>query len=101
MRMRTAMRLSLVLAFLLSAAAYADRRPHEGKVVRVDQADKVLMVQGEKGDTWTLHVTETTKMKSNLAFEELRVGDEIHFDYVEKEGVMYLKELRRTHKADD
>jgi Cu/Ag efflux protein CusF len=99
--MKTAVRLSLALAVavLITAAANADKRPHEGKVVRVDPVAKVITVQGEKGDTWNLNVSETTKLKNNLVLEELQPGDEVHFDYVEKEGLMYATELRRTHKA--
>jgi len=99
--MKHALRLSLALALLLSAAAWAKDRPHEGKIARVDPDAHVIAVQGEKGDTWDLYVSETTKMKNNVVFEELQVGDSIHFDFVEKEGRMIATELRRTHKAKD
>ena len=99
--MRNALRVSLALAVLLSAVAYAERRPHEGKVTRVDPVAKVVEVQGEKGDTWTLNVSETTKMKGNVTLEELRPGDSVHFDFVEKDGRMWVTELRRTHRAKD
>lgn len=93
--------ISAVLLLLLSAAAYAERRPHEGKITRIDPDARVLTIQGEKGDTWDLYWTETTKLKNGLSFPELREGDSVHFDYVEKDGRMWVKELRRTHKGDN
>ena len=56
-------------AFLLVASvSYADKRPHEGKVVRIETVEKSvdaggqtvsnvqrsMVVQGERGDQWTL-----------------------------------------------
>jgi hypothetical protein len=61
----------------------------------------VLTVQGEKNDTWTLAWTETTKLKGDLAIQEVKVGDKVHFEYVEKDGRMWLTELKRTDKAKD
>ena len=78
--------------------ALAERRPHEGKILKIDQDAKSMTVQGENNDQWTLYWTETTKWK-NLTVPELTVGDSIHFDYVEKDGQMFVTELRRTHKA--
>ncbi len=89
--------LSAVL-FVLSMAALADKRPHEGKIVRIDTDQKMMVVSGEKSDEWSLYWTETTKMK-HVTLPELQVGDSIHFDYAEKDGKMWLTELRRTHKA--
>jgi Cu/Ag efflux protein CusF len=97
--MKTAMRLFLALALLVASAAYAEKRPREGKVVRIAPEARIIMVQGEKGDTWDLHVTETTKMKGKVVFEELHVGDEVEFEYVEREGQMFLTELEREHRA--
>ena len=91
--------LALGVALLFSAAAYADRRPHEGKITNVDTVGKVITVQGEKGDSWTLNLSETTKMKNNLTLQELQPGDSVHFDFVEKDGQMWVTEIRRTHKA--
>lgn len=92
--------ISAVLLLVLSAAAYAERRPHEGKIARIDPDARVMTIQGEHGDQWDLYWTETTKLKNNLTFTELREGDSVHFDYVEKDGRMYVTELRRTHKRD-
>lgn len=78
--------------------ALADKRPHEGKIIRIDPDQKVLVVAGEKNDEWTLYWTETTKLK-DVTVPELSVGDSVHFDYAEKDGKMWVTELRRTHKA--
>ncbi len=92
---------SIVLVLLLTSAAAtaAKDRPHEGKITDIDRATQTLTVQGEHGDTWTLGWDETTKMKNNLTFQELKVGDSVHFDFVERDGKMWVTELRRTHKA--
>jgi len=90
-----------LFVLLIAASAYADKRPHEGKITRIDQTAMVMTVQGEKGDTWELSWTETTKLKNKLTFGELREGDSVHFDFVEKEGKMWLTELRRTGRAQD
>jgi Cu/Ag efflux protein CusF len=90
-----------LFVLLLAASAYAEKRPHEGKITRIDQGSMVLTVQGEKGDTWDLFWTETTKLKHDLTFAELRPGDSVHFDFIEKDGKKWVTELRRTGKAKD
>ena len=60
--------LSLLLA--VGGRAIADDRPHEGKVVKIDNDAMVLTVQGEKDDQWTLSWTETTKLKGDLTRHE-------------------------------
>jgi len=97
--MKRLLGISAALLFVLASAAYAADRPHEGKITKIDQDARVMTIQGEKGDTWDLYWTETTKLKNELTFPELRVGDSVHFDYMEKDGRMYVTELRRTHKA--
>ena len=92
--------LALSLLLAVSGLANADDRPHEGKVVKIDKETMELTVQGEKDDRWTLNWTETTKLKGDLTIEEVKVGDKIHFEYVEKDGKMWLSELKRTDKAD-
>ena len=94
----------LALALVLTAggiATAANERPHEGKVISVDQAGMVMSVQGDKNDQWTLYWTETTKLKGDLAIQEVKVGDKVHFDFMEKDGKMWLSELKRTDKAKD
>ena len=88
------------LAFILvSAVAVADRRPHEGKITNIDMTARTLSIQNEKGDTFTLYWDDTTKWKNNLTAQELQVGDSIHFDIVDKNGQMFVTEIRRTGKA--
>ncbi len=100
---------------LMSSAGYANDRPHEGKIVSIQTVEKSvevggekqlgnversMVVQGEKGDQWTLFWDDTTKFKSGVTPNELREGDKIHFDFVQKDGKMWVTELRRTKKAD-
>jgi Cu/Ag efflux protein CusF len=93
--------LILALGLVLGAAATADDRPNEGKVISIDRAGMVLSVQGDKDDQWTLYWTETTKLKGDLTIQEVKVGDKVHFEYTEKDGKMWLTELKRTDRADD
>jgi Cu/Ag efflux protein CusF len=97
-RTNVAIALSFVALMALASAAVAERRPHEGKVVRVDPDQRALVVSGEKNDEWTLYWTETTKWK-DVTVPEIQVGDSVHFDYTEKDGKMWVTELRRTHRA--
>ena len=97
-RLSTALSLSFVALLVMSSAALAERRPHEGKIVSISPDQKTMTVAGEKNDEWTLYWTETTKLKG-VTVPELQVGDSVHFDYTEKDGRMWLTELRRTHKA--
>lgn len=106
--------IAAVVILLMSSAGYAEKRPHEGKIVsiqtveksvevqgeKVGNVDRSMVVQGEKGDQWTLFWDDTTKFKSGLTPNELRQGDKIHFDFIEKDGKMWVTELRRTKKAD-
>ena len=106
---------AVVAILLMSSPGYAENRPHEGKIVSIQTVEKSMeapggeklanversmVVQGEKGDQWTLYWDDTTKFKSGLAPNELRQGDQIHFDFVQKDGKMWVTELRRTKKAD-
>jgi hypothetical protein len=83
----------------LGLASADDNRPHEGKVINIDKDLMTLSVQGDKDDQWTLYWTESTKLKGDLTVEEVKVGDKVHFDYTEKDGKMWLTELKRTDKA--
>ncbi len=100
--MKTTRILGLVAVLLMAffVAAYAGDRPHEGKIVGIDTTSRQMLIQGEKGDQWTLFWTESTKLKNDLTFPELKAGDEVHFDYVMREGKMFLTELKRTEKAE-
>ncbi len=112
--MRKTLSISLGVLLMLAAALYAKDRPHEGKIINIQtveksvdvQGEKVanversMTVQGEKGDQWTLFWDDTTKFKHGLTPSELREGDKIHFDFVQKGGKMWVTELRRSKKAD-
>jgi Cu/Ag efflux protein CusF len=97
--MRTKVWMATFAALVLCAAAYADDRPDEGKITRIDQAAQFVVVQDENGDQWDLHWTETTKMEGKATFAQLKPGDYVHFDFVEKEGRKYLTEIKRTSTA--
>ena len=99
LRILAAALLALGLVLTAGTASFADDRPHEGKVVGIDMAGRALLVQGEKDDQWTLYWTETTKLKGDVTVPELKVGDKIHLDFTEKDGKMWLTELKRTDKA--
>jgi len=101
MKLRTLALLACALGLVLTvgALAMAGDRPHEGKIVSIDKDGMSMVVQGEKNDQWTLYWTESTKLKGDLTIEEVKAGDEVHFDYAEKDGKMWLTELHRTEKA--
>ena len=97
-------RISLLVTAVLLACALpllADDRPDEGKITAIDFDQRMMVVQGEDGDQWSFYWTETTKLKNELTVGELKPGDSVHFDYVERAEKKYLTELRRTHKAKD
>jgi Cu/Ag efflux protein CusF len=114
--MRKALGISLAAfaILLMASAGYANDRPHEGKIVSVQTVEKSadaagetvtnteqsMVVRGEHGDEWTLYWDNTTEFKHDIVPSELKAGDSVHFDFVEKNGKMWLTELRRTHKAD-
>jgi len=100
--MKTKVSLFLAAVFLVSSTALlAADRPHEGKVVSIDQNMKAMVVQGDKGDQWTLYWTETTKVKEGLTFAEIKPGDKVEFDYMDKDGKMWLSEIEREHKGEN
>ena len=66
----------------------------------VTNVEQFMVVRGEKGDEWNLYWDNTTKFKHDVDPSELRQGDHVHFDFVEKNGKMWLTELRRTKKAE-
>jgi Cu/Ag efflux protein CusF len=100
--MKTRLSLLLVAVFVLTSSALlaSNDRPHEGTIVSVDPDARIIVVQGEKGDQWTLYTTETTKMKDGVILTQLRAGDKIEFEYVDRDGRMYASEIEREHKGD-
>ena len=114
MRKVSGISLAAFAILLMAFASYASDRPHEGIVVNIQVVEKSagaagetvtnvensMVVRGEKGDEWTLYWDNTTKFKHDIAPTDLRQGDHVHFDFVEKNGKMWVTELRRTKKAD-
>lgn len=95
-------KLSLALAALLlvAAAAVASGHEKEGKIVRVDPDARVMTIQGKSGDQWDLYWTETTKFHDNLTATELRIGDKVEFEFIERDGRMWATSIEREKKAD-
>ena len=91
----------VALLAVAGAPAYADDRPDEGRVVRVVADARLITVQDEDGDQFDLMWNESTKMEGNATFAQLKPGDYVHFEYVEKEGQKFLTEIKRTSRAKD
>jgi Cu/Ag efflux protein CusF len=83
------------------APAYADDKPDEGRIVRVVADAKLITVQDDNGDQFDLMWNETTRMEGNATFAQLKPGDYVHFEYVEREGQKFLTEIKRTSRAKD
>ena len=97
-------RLSLLVTAILLACALpllADDRPEDGKITAIDFDQRMMVVQGDKGDQWILYWNESTQLKNDLAVGELKPGDEVDFEFVERTGKKFLTELKRTDKAED
>jgi Cu/Ag efflux protein CusF len=89
-------------AFLISCAAvFADDHKKEGKILSIDPDTRTMAVQSEKGDQWTLFWTYTTKIEDGLTFPELKPGDKIEFEYMEKDGKMWLTSIEREKKGEN
>ena len=108
--------MAAAIAILLTAAtSYADKRPHEGRIVRIETVEKstdvggetianvqrAMVVQSEHGDQWTLYWDDTTRFKNGITPSSLREGDKVHFEFVDRDGKMWLTEIRRTKRAED
>ena len=93
--------ISIAALVLIAVPAYADDRPDEGRITRVVPEANLIVVQDEDGDQFDLHWTETTKMEGKATLAQLKPGDYVHFDYVEREGVKFLTEIKRTSRAKD
>ena len=98
-RIAAALACACVLLSLAAPILAGDDRPHEGKIINIDKAAMMMVVQGEKNDQWTLYWTETSKLKGDVTIPELKVGDKVHFEFAEKDGKMWLTELKRTEAA--
>jgi hypothetical protein len=91
--------IALAALLLMSAAVFAAGK-HEGKIVRIDSDARMLAVQGEKGDQWDVYTTETTKLEDGVTLAELRIGDRIEFEYIERDGRIFATSIEREKKAD-
>jgi len=91
--------IALAALVLMSASVLAAGK-HEGKIVRIDPDARILAVQGEKGDQWEVTCTETTKLEDGVTLAELRVGDRIEFEYIERDGKIFATSIEREKKAD-
>jgi hypothetical protein len=90
---------ALAAALFLVALTAAAAGKREGKIVRIDPDAKSLAVQSEKGDQWEVYWTETTKFEDGVTAAELRVGDLIEFEYVEREGRLWASSIEQEKRA--
>jgi hypothetical protein len=94
--------LGAALLLVSSAVLFADDdHKKEGKILSIDQDLRTMAVQGEKGDQWTLFWTYTTKLEHGLTFPELKPGDKIEFEYMEKDGKMWVTGIEREKKGEE
>jgi len=98
--MRQKFALALAALLLVAAAAVAADHEKEGKIVRVDPDARLMVIQSEKGDQWELSWTETTKFRDGVTATELRPGDKVEVDFVERDGRMWATRIDREKKAD-
>ena len=93
--------LGAALLLVSSAVLFADDdHKKEGKILSIDQDLRTMVIQSEKGDQWTVFWTYTTKLEHGLTFPELKAGDKVEFEYMDKDGKMWLTELEREKKAE-
>ncbi len=91
----------IAAVFLVSSAALlADDHKQEGKIVQIDHAGRLMVVQTEKGDQTTLYWTETTKLEDGLTFAELRPGDTVEYHFIDRDGQKYVTKVEREHKGE-
>ena len=98
--MRKTISATLLAGFLAAATAFAADHEREGRIVRIDPDAHVMVVQSKGGDQWELSWTETTKFEDGLVATQLRPGDKIEFEYVERDNRKIATEIDRQKKAD-
>lgn|SRR5262245_14247452 len=104
MRLKVSLAAAVLLVGMLAVGtvpAYADDKPDEGRIVRVVADAKLITVQDENGDQFDLMWNESTKVEGKAVIAQLKPGDYVHFEYVEREGQKFLTELKRTSRAKD
>ncbi|MGE5275498.1 MAG: hypothetical protein ACM3SU_00745 [Acidobacteriota bacterium] len=98
--MRKLASIALAVLFLAATAAVAAEHEREGKIVRIDPDARVMVIQTKQGDQWEIYWTETTKAEHGLTLTELRAGDKVEFEYVERDGKKWATEIEREKKGD-
>jgi len=98
--MRKYASIALAVLFLAAAAAVAADHEKEGKILRIDQDARMMVIQTEQGDQWEVYWTETTKAEHGLTLAELRAGDKVEISYVERDGKKWATEIDREKKAE-
>ncbi|GAB4388529.1 MAG: hypothetical protein Kow0025_08390 [Thermodesulfovibrionales bacterium] len=92
--MRKAIATFTVALFVLSLAALALASGMEmtGEVMAVDKAAKTItMKSGTK--EMTVHYDDMTKMEGMMSMDELKAGDKVKVEYMEKDGKMMAREI--------
>lgn len=87
-------------ALLLAATALAADNSRQGKILSIDPEAKVLVIQADSGDQWEIYWTETTRIQDGLIVSELRVGDKVDVDLVERDGKLWAQQIEREGKAE-
>ena len=98
--MRKLASIALAVLFLSATAAVAAEHEKEGKILRIDPDARVMVIQTKQGDQWEVYWTETTKAEHGLTLAELRAGDKVEIEYVERDGKKWATEIEREKKAE-
>jgi hypothetical protein len=87
-------------ALLWTGTALGFDHSRQGKILSIDPDAKVMVIQSDAGDQWEIYWTETTKIEDGLIVSELRVGDKVDVDLVEKDGRLFAEQIEREGKAE-
>ena len=98
--MRKTISIALVSLFFAAAAVFAREHEKEGRIVRVDPDAQYMVVQTSKGDQYEVYWNETTKFEHGLVATQLRPGDKVEFEYVDRDGRKVATEVEREKKGD-
>ena len=92
--------IALAVLFLAAAALVAAEHEKSGKILRIDPDARMMVIQTKQGDQWEVYWTETTKAEHGLTLAELRAGDTVEIEYVERDGKKWATEIEREKKGD-
>ena len=81
----------------LSFGAFAAEREKEGTIVGIDKDAMLFVVRGSEGDQWTVSWATGTKPRGDLEAPQLRLFEQVRFDYTERGGVNWLTDLDSTN----